>query len=70
MSRHVQFRHHADAACGGVADQSVQLFPGVVGVTVRQFRMGGSREPETLVVAQVQVQDVELVELHHVQSAL
>ncbi len=69
VARHVDLRHHADTALGGVAHHLTHLFRRVeqpVAGKLRQLRIALRAETPALVVGQVPVQDVELRRGHAV----
>src|SRR5947208_4633177 len=71
MSGHVKFRHHPDAAIARVRDQFLDLFLRVVvpaGAHLVQFWELLALNPESLVLAQVEVEDIHLHRFHTVKS--
>ena len=73
VAGHVELRHHADAARGGVGDDLAELVLRVV-LAVRphlvQPRMALALHAEALVLGEVPVQDVQLHRRHAVEVAL
>ncbi|MNV36201.1 hypothetical protein D3C71_1276700 [compost metagenome] len=72
MTRHVDFRHHANTTRGGVAHHVAHLFWGVeqpVAGELRQFRVALRGKPPALIVRQMPVQDVELRRRHAIDLA-
>ena len=66
---HVQLRHDPDSPVGGPLHQFAKLSPGVV-LPAGEFWPGFARQAEALVVAQVQVQDVQPVERHDIEDVI
>ncbi len=72
VPRHVDLGHHADPEFGRVVDDTAEVFFGIkapAAAEPRQFREALCLEPKRLVVAQVQMQHVELEQCHCVQRA-
>ena len=72
VGRHVELRHHPDAAVIRIGDDLADLFLGEVesvGAHFMQFRKGFRFDPEALVVHQVPVQHVQLHRRHAVEVA-
>ena len=64
----VDLRHDANGPVGSVVDKIAE-FGGRIGLDTREFRVARGAEAKSLVVSEVQVQDVQLVERHHVECA-
>ena len=72
MAGHVEFRHHADAACPRIGDHLAQLVLGVelafgcdAGQPGKLFAFGA----KTLIVAEMPVKDIELGGRHAIERA-
>ena len=80
MAWHVDLRDDSDEALSGVIDEVAELPSGVVaagpiscgpgGANVGELGPSGDLDPPTLVIGQVQVQDVHLEERHDVDHAV
>ena len=69
MSGDVDFGDYADVACCGIGDEVAYLVLCVVLLSLCKFGMGGYLYAESLVVGEVQLQDVELETCHFIDIA-